>query len=93
MLYLSHAYDGASENENEEAKDHHKVLRRNNCNFQSSRNKGPPQRTVEKVGHFHCQNFHLEMVSLTSQGPPQSTSEKQHFAKNQHQTWSSHQIA
>ena len=36
MLYLSHAYDGASENENEEAEDHHKVLRGNNGNFQSS---------------------------------------------------------
>ena len=36
MLYLSHAYDGASENENEEAKDHHKVLRKNNILLKAS---------------------------------------------------------
>ena len=59
MLYLSHAYDGASENENEEAKDHHKVLRRNNGHFQSSKSKGPPQRTVEKEGHFPSSKFSL----------------------------------
>ena len=70
MLYLSHAYDGASKNENEEAKDHHKVLRKNKVtnlvifnhqNFQKEMatvtSKGPPQRTVEKEGHFPLSKF------------------------------------
>ena len=42
MFYLSHAYDGASENENEEAKDHNEETKANKFLFHS--------RFFERVG-------------------------------------------